>query len=114
MDSRNQLLVFALKKVQHSIKAWLPTPVRRIIKRYVGARIRPVGYKGGALPFVQDRVAVWGFLRSEIGLGRAARTTIAAIRAVEVDCVAHAFNLADRDNIPFDLDPITAKSAANV
>jgi glycosyltransferase involved in cell wall biosynthesis len=66
------------------------------------------------LPLRSEAVAVWGYLRSEIGLGTAARGALDALRLTEHIAAGVDVPLLGRSRIDYPADPISFRSGTNV
>ena len=66
------------------------------------------------LPPTPGTVAVWGFLRSQIGLGTSARGLVTAIEAGGIDADRYAIPLRGRDVIDFPTKRRRRKAATNI
>jgi glycosyltransferase involved in cell wall biosynthesis len=68
----------------------------------------------GRLPLREEAVAVWGYLRSEIGLGTAARGALEALRLTERIATGVDVPLSGRARIDFPADAVTFRPGTNV
>lgn len=65
-------------------------------------------------PFRADAVDLWGYLRSEIGLGESARGFATTLRRTGLPNACHDVPLRGRDAIPFDVDPAVWQAGTNI
>ena len=61
-----------------------------------------------------DAVGIWGFLKSEIGLGAAARSYATTLREMSLQSTAHDVPLEGRASVEFDSDDITFRAGTNL
>ncbi len=66
------------------------------------------------LPLDAESVAVWGFLRSQIGIGSSARGYARLLRQNMPGAMCHAISLPGRDGVAFDTDTISHRSGRNI
>src|ERR1700730_3721461 len=66
------------------------------------------------LPLRADTVAVWGYLRSEIGLGTAARGALEALRLTGHRAAGMEVPLPGRANLDFPVDAASFRPGTNV
>ncbi|SDR02849.1 Glycosyltransferase involved in cell wall bisynthesis [Rhizobiales bacterium GAS113] len=67
-----------------------------------------------ALPLRPDAVAVWGYLRSEIGLGTAARGALEALRLTGRAAAGMDVPLPDRANVDYPVDAPSFRPGTNL
>ena len=65
-------------------------------------------------PLRPDAVDLWGYLRSEIGLGATARGLATVLRRTGLTNACHDLPLPGRDAIPFDVDPEAWRAGTNI
>lgn len=66
------------------------------------------------LPVSAESIALWGFLRSQIGIGSSARGYARLLRQAMPEATCHALSLPGRDGVDFQTDPFRVRARRNI